>query len=212
MSDYSIIKDVGNTLITLLWDHIETDTRIYDEVLGTKTEITLASPEKLEISTQNTQPTDKKLSLYLFRILENPFLKNREMQTNGPRQLNDVPLTLDLFYLVTPDTGDIESDQLLLGKVMQVFHDNAIIGGSLLEGDALRGSFEKLRLQLYPLPFEEAINLWQSFSARSFQLSICYQVTPVSIDSARQEKTQRVVEKDDRYNRKPDPKRRDDNV
>ncbi len=68
-----------------------------------------------------------------------------------------------------------------------------------LEGDALKGTGEKLRIQLYSLPNEEIINLWQSFSEKSFLLSTCYQVTPVSIDAAPREETQRVVEKKDDY-------------
>ncbi len=197
MSDYSVILDVGNTLKTVLWDHMDADGRIHGPILNSKNEITLASPDKLQTG------SDEKLSLYLYRIIENPFLKNREMQSNDPLKINDAPLTLDLFYLVTPGSGDIEKDQLLLGKVMQVFHDNIVIAGSVLEGDALRGAVEKLRLQLYPLPFEESVNLWQSFSAKSFQLSVCYQVTPITIDSLRERSAQRVTEKEDRSYQKP---------
>ncbi|MCP5107166.1 MAG: DUF4255 domain-containing protein [bacterium] len=196
MSDYTVIANVGETLKTLLWDNIESDARLNPEIIASKNEITLASPDKL--GAENAT----RLSLYLYRVIENPFMKNREMQ-NGfhpETTTTDVPLTLDLFYLITPDTGDVEKDHILLGKTMQVFYDNGIVSGSVLEGDALKGTAEKLRIQLYSLPFEEIINLWQSFSEKSFLLSTCYQVTPVSIDAVPREETQRVVEKKDDYN------------
>lgn len=193
MSDYPVIADVGETLKKLLWEHIRSDNKIYPDIISAEDEITLASPADLETG------NSKKLSLYLYRIMENQFLKNQEMTNNDPKKNETNPLAIDLFYIITPGTEDRRKDHILLGKVMQVFHDHAVVRGSILKGESLSGSDVQLRLVFYSLPFEEIIQLWQSFSEKSFHLSVCYQVTPVRIDSTRELEVKRVVEKRDQY-------------
>jgi len=192
MSDYPVIADVGNTLKKLLWENIKNDAKV-NSIIDAEANITLESPA--EMQTDN----NKKLSLYLYRIVENQFLKNQEITNNDPEKIKSNPLAIDLFYLVTPGTADREKDHILLGKVMQVFHDHAVVRGSILTGDTLVGSDVQLRLVFYSLPFEEIIQLWQSFSEKSFHLSVCYQVTPIRIDSTREIEAKRVKEKRNEY-------------
>lgn len=191
MSDYSVIADVGQTLKELLWENIKVDNKIHPDIIASEGEITLSLPGE----TQGTSTT--KLSLYLYRITENPFLKNQEIQNNDPGKIKYTPLGIDLFYLLTAECGNCKMDHTLLGKVIQVFHDNPVVRGSILKGDSLGGSSEQLRLLFYPLPFEEILQLWQSFSEKSFKLSICYQVTPIKIDSTREIEAKRVAQKED---------------
>ena len=192
MSDYIVIADVGDTLKKLLWENIKTDSRIHPDIIDSEDDITLFSPEEMDAG------DTKKLSLFLYQITENPYLKNQEMQSTNSAMLKYVPLALDLFYLIAPKTDDRKKDHILLGKVMQTFYDNAIVKGSILQG-SLKGTTEELRITLYSLPFEEMIRLWNSFSEKSFRLSVCYQVTPVKIDSARKIEAKRVVEKEADY-------------
>lgn len=187
MSDYLVIADVGKTLTKLLWDNMKTDPQIYPDILASEDDITLSSPEKIAAG------NNKKLSFFLYQVTENPHLRNNEMQITDPVKLKHVPLTLDLFYLVAPNTDDSRKDHILLGKVMQIFYDNAIVKGSILQG-SLAGTTEELRVIQYSLPFDELIRLWESFSERSFKLSVSYQVTPVRIDSTREIKAKRVIE------------------
>lgn len=192
MSHYTIIADVGDTLKKLLWENIKTDPRIHPDIIDSEDDITLFSPEEMDAG--NT----KKLSLFLYQITENPYLKNQEMQNTDSATLKCVPLALDLFYLITPKTDDRKKDYILLGKVMQTLYDNAIVKGSILQG-TLAGTTEQLRVILYSLPFDEMIRLWSSFSEKSFRLSVCYQVTPVTIDSTHEIEAKRVVEKEAGY-------------
>ena len=192
MSDYTVIADVGDTLKKLLWEKMKTDPKIHPDIIASEDDIALASPEEMEAGNA------KKLSLFLYQITECPYLKNQEMQSLDSAKLKYVPLALVLFYLITPKTEDKKKDHILLGKVMQILHDNAIVKGSILQG-TLEGTTEELRMTFYSLPFDEMIHLWQSFSEKSFELSVCYQVTPVSIDSTREVEAKRVVEKQAGY-------------
>ena len=180
MSDYNAISDVGKTLIQLLEDNIE------DASLIGENQITLSSPEEIE--------PDKKLSLFLYQVTENAYLKNEELQSLNTKKLKYPPLTLSLFYLVTPHTKNMDSDHVILGKVMQIFHDNSILRGSVLK-DSLVG--DELRLILNPLSTEELNKIWTVISkTKTYKLSVCYEVTPVRIDSMREREVTRVTERE----------------
>jgi hypothetical protein len=196
MSDYPVLADIGETLKKMVWENIRSDNKIYPDIIDSEDDITLSSPADLETG------NSKKLSLYLYRIMENQFLKNQEIHNNDPKKIEYNPLAIDLFYIITPGTEDRKKDHILLGKIMQVFHDHAVVRGSILKGESLSGTDVQLRLVFYSLPFEEIIQLWQSFSEKSFHLSVCYQVTPVRIDSTRELEAKRVVEKQDQYGQK----------
>jgi len=183
MSDYNAILYVGETLIRLLWDGIKIDPEV-SSIIQSEDQITLSSPEEIE--------SGKKLSLFLYQIVENDYLKNQELQTVNSEKLNQPPLVLSFFYLITTHTQNIASDHLLLGKVMQIFHDNAILMGSVLH-ESLVG--EELRLILSPLSTDELNKIWSIISgSKPYKLSVSYEVTPVRIKSMRVREVRRVTE------------------
>jgi hypothetical protein len=180
MSDCNAISDVGKTLIELLEDNIEDDS-----LIGLN-QITLSSPEEIE--------SGKKLSLFLYQVTENAYLKNEEMQSLNTTKLKYPPLTLSLFYLVTPLTQNMASVHTILGKVMQIFHDNSILRGSVLQGSLVG---EELRLILTPLSVDDLNKIWNVISkSKTYKLSACYEVTPVRIESMREREVTRVIKRE----------------
>ena len=187
MSDYTAIADVGETLKKLLWDHLKGDS-VTKSIIASEDQITLSSPEEVE--------SDKKLSLFLYQVTENAYLKNKEMQIVNSTKQKYPPLSLNLFYLITPHTQKRESDHIVLGKVMQIFHDNSILRGSVLQG-SLVGGREEIKLILSPLSVDELDKLWNViFKSKPFKLSVCYEVTPVWIESMREREVKRVTERE----------------
>ncbi len=190
MSNYPVINYVGNILKQILTDYLSADQTMIDlNVTWGPSDIVLQPPD------HQAGGTSHKLSIYLYSIRENPFLKNRQREArNGSADiLEHPPLSLDFFYLITPDSGDYETDNLILGKVMQVFHDHAVLSGSVLTGTSLEGTDAQLRVVMHTPSMEETFQLWQSFPDKPFRLSLCYQVTPIFIDSLRETTVQRVV-------------------
>ena len=184
MSDYTAIADVGKTLIKLLWDNIKDDAPA-NTIITSEDQITLSSPEENE--------SNKKLSLFLYQVTENAYLKNQEMQIANPTKLKNPPLPLSFFYLVTPHTGNSENDHIILGKVMQIFHDNSILRGSVLHENLVG---EELRVILNPLSIDELNKIWNVISkSKTYKLSVCYEVTPVRIESMREREVKRVLER-----------------
>lgn len=150
--------------------------------------VSLESPADEKID--DTRP---KINLYLFRIEENPFAKNRDWKAVGGDGLHKVPLSLNLFYVVTPYAKKQEDGHRVLGEAMRVFYDNSIIAPVLLV-DSLKNTAEQLKLDLCSFNLEDLTRVWNAFNV-PYRLSVCYQARIVFIDSTVERKGVRVTEK-----------------
>jgi hypothetical protein len=130
---------------------------------------------------------DRRVNLFLYRVTENAFLKNRDWQPEhgSPDTLVPPPLSLNLSYLVTayapndPHTGNATAQELL-GEAMRVVHENPVVPDEYLAA-GLKDAVEQLRIVHVPLPLEELSRIWGSFSP--FRVSASYEVSVVEIES-----------------------------
>ncbi len=186
MSDFTVIGDIGETLKKLLEDDPWTG------FLPThKPEITFKSPKEIK----DDGGSANKVSIFLYQILENPYLKNEEPQRIDDTRLQSSPMSLDLLYLVTPYSDDKTQEKFILGKVMQIFHDNAVLTGTVLQG-SLAGTDEEIKLLFNPISLDDLTKIWSAFQEVAYRLSVSYMVTPVKIDSTREFGMQRVISKE----------------
>jgi len=193
MGDYTVLAEAGDSLVSILWEEIQIDPQV-NSLIDNENRISLDSPFDL----QNNDSV--KLSIYLYRITENASTKNQfPVQGNGT-QLRKPPLTLDLHYLVTPLVGTVTDQQIILGKVMQVFYDRAILQGTDLTG-SLAASGEEVRLILNPVALEETTRVWQAMEM-SYRLSLVYLVRVVMVDSRREQFVQPVVTRRDQFSQR----------
>jgi Pvc16 N-terminal domain len=193
MSDYTVLAEVGESLVRILWQEIQTDPQV-NALIDNENRISLESPFDLR------ENDAVRLSLYLYRIVEDPYTKNRFPIEGNWIHRRKPHLTLDLNYLVTPLVGSPREQQIVLGKVMQVLYDRAILEGTDLVG-SLATSGQEVHLVLNPVSLEETTRVWQALEI-SYRLSVCYVVRVAMIDSTREEFTQPVLEKSDRYGTK----------
>jgi hypothetical protein len=168
MSDHGAIAGVSETLVKLLQEGLVG--------LVAPDHITLASPAEVEL---DTSPW---LGLFLFQVAENHRMKNQSMERLDPLRLQHPAFVVDLSYLVIPYAQTRETEHLILGRVIQVFAGHPVLLGSRLQG-SLAGSTEELRVLFHPLSTEELFRLWNAFHTKPFKLSLCYQVSPVKIDT-----------------------------
>ncbi len=189
MSDYNVINAVDETLRQILWSSMQHDSEI-TSIIGTDQNITFEPPFRL---VKDTQPQESALSLYLYRIVENGEMKNRPLQPDDLNVLRYPPLSLNLFYLVTPLTNNSENDHKLLGKTMQILYDHAILKGPALKG-ILQDTAEELRIILNPISLEDITRIWSAFM-RTYFLSLSYEVKVIYIDSERETGGERVRRK-----------------
>jgi hypothetical protein len=177
MGDYTVIDDIEETLKKLLKKGL-------DDVFGVdKVGITFDAPKDPKDDTEN------KVLVYLFQVVENIFLKNEGPERMDDGHLKNPPQYLDLLYFIIPYGKD---KKLILGKVMQIFYDNSVLKGTILQ-KGLAGTDEEMRIILNPLSLDDLTKLWSAFKDVTFRLSVSYLVTPVRIDSSRITGTSRVI-------------------
>lgn len=187
MYQYTAIADVGTTLIELLGENMP----------DIKDSIMLISPGEIE-ATDNVL-----LSLFLYQINENTFMKNQNMRMSvSPQWEKNPPLHLDLYYILTSHPSEIpdktertKQQHSILGRAMQVLYDNSIIRKELLRGTLNQSEEDELHLTICPLNLDDITKIWTTFQDKTYKTSVCYLVTPVKIDSYRGEETVRVISK-----------------
>jgi len=189
MSDFRVLGAVDETLRLLLWSQFQVDSEI-SSIISTEQQITIEPPFKI---VRDGDPDEDSLSIFLYRVVEDANLKNRQLEQAGPNALRYPPLPLNLFYLITPLTNSTENDHKLLGKTMQIIYDNGSVSGSALQG-VLSNTAEELRIILNPMSLEDYSKLWTAFM-RSFRLAVSYEVKVVFIDSEREMGSERVLRK-----------------
>lgn len=192
MSDYSVVADVSEALRELLWVEMSQDDQISPQIVGSQQAIDLRNPR------DTAEGGTSGLSVWLYHVTENEFLKNqpnkRWIREEDGRRRHDIqrrpPMAVDLYYLVTPLTADSRGDHLLLGKAMQILYDNPTI----LLADPAGESSEELRVTWDRLNLEDLTRIWDALRER-YRLSVCYRVRVTRIDSEREIRGARVIER-----------------
>ncbi len=175
MSDYPVISAVSQTLRALLTANItqSSDSQIKNVPLE------LLSPREMQDAHEKPG-----VSVWLYRVSRMADLLNEPPQRISATQIVNTPLPLLLCYLGTPVSDDPYTRHALLGKVLQIMNDHAILRGADLQG-ILMGTTDQLRVVLETLTLEELSLVWDALS-EPYQLSVSYMIQLVCIDSAEQ--------------------------
>jgi hypothetical protein len=190
MADYTVLAEVGESLARVLWEEIELDPQV-NGLIDNENRISLESPFDL----RNNDAV--RLSIYLYRVAEGASSRNQlPVQVDGVR-LRKPPLALELFYLITPLVGSPREQQVVLGKVMQVLYDRAILEGADLVG-SLAAAGEEIRVILKPVELEETTRVWQAMEI-SYRLSVVYLVRIAMVDSRREQLIPPAVSRQSQY-------------
>src|SRR5215216_494589 len=136
------------------------------------------------------------INLYLYRVTESPFTRNRPWPGDRATPPSDQPaLGLQLFYLLTPlgirpandsDSGD--DAHTMLGLAMRTLQENPVLNDVHLptfeaDGelpDFLLNSYEKIKMMLLPTSIEELSKIWATIN-QPYRLSVAYEVSLVEI-------------------------------
>jgi len=178
MSKFTAIYAVSRTLKALLDTQIKADTQF----THSPAPISLRSPKAIR-ETGSVDPSYS-VSVWLYRVTRNEYTMNTRPNRTVANQLPGPPIPINLYYLITPMNEDPESQQVVLGKILQVCNDYAILRGSDLQ-DSLQGTTEELRLSLETLSLEELTQVWYSLQ-EPYQLSVSYLVQVVTIESSQE--------------------------
>jgi hypothetical protein len=115
--------------------------------------------------------------------MEDPSARNYprvQQKQNNPVVVKKPPMALQINYLFTPWTKQFDSDHRLLGRVLRLFYETAILDGPLLQG-GLAGTPNSLKVTLHSLTLEERTRIWHALN-RPYRTSLSYGVRVVNID------------------------------
>ena len=192
MSSFTVLSAVSKALRSVLWEAISGELSL-QTVVPSESAIVFLNP------TITARDSANRLSIWMYQVTENEYLKNTPPVRVGPRHaLSQPPLPVVLHFLVTPFGDTSEASLLLLGKVMEVLYDNAII----VMRDSNDQVFEELRITMSRLTLEELSRVWEAL-IEPYRLSVCYEVRVMHIDSHRSIESARVVDLDHGYSKLP---------
>lgn len=143
--------------------------------------VSLGTPDEMEAAGQFG------LSIWLYRLMRDEQTLNLPASRPTPYRLRRQPLPLRLHYLMTPiissqgGGGTPETEQHVLGRVLQTFNDKPLLTGADL-ADAFVGSNVELAVRLETLELENLARLWDSLE-RSYQLCLSYEVGIVPVET-----------------------------
>jgi hypothetical protein len=186
MSDYKVLAEVGQSLINVLWEGISADADL-STLISSLNLISLESPAEH----QENAADSALLSVYLYRITEDPFMKNRSAVEGTGGRVRKPPMALDLFYLITPLLKAPRDQQIVLGKIMQIFYDHPTLEGPDLP-PTLRASGDVARVIFNPVPLQEVSWIWQALET-PYRLSVSYSVRVSMLDSTDEQFQERVI-------------------
>ncbi len=183
---YTALRATSLSLVAILQDKFNNDQSLrnfFNPADGGNMIISLNTPEEM------TENQTQGISVWLYRIVRDGQRLNAPPIRVASDQLGRVPLPFCLYYLMTPiinssNASSPETEQLILGKVLQTFHDFPLLRGNNLEGE-FAGTSVELRVRFAPISLEEISRVWDSLE-RSYQLSVSYEVSVVYIESDHQ--------------------------
>ena len=136
------------------------------------------------------------INLYLYRVSESPFTKNRDWPGDRVTPPTNQPaLALQLFYLVTPlgvrppnDSDGGDDAHTMLGLAMRTLQEHSVLNDVHLPSfeadtelpDFLLNSYEKIKMMLLPTSIEELSKIWATIN-QPYRLSVAYEVSLVQI-------------------------------
>ncbi len=168
MSDFSAIRAISESLRSL----------IQNQITMAGVNVTEESPREM-VADGITG-----ISVWLYRVTRNEHIQNHPVPRPAPNQAARQPIPINLHYLISFFMNDVRDEQLLLGRVMQIFNDRPLLRGADLAG-SLAGTDDEFRVYFETLTLEELTRIWASLQ-EPYRTSVTYLVESVRIDSTRE--------------------------
>jgi len=124
------------------------------------------------------------LSVWLYRVVRDDFTLNRPLERISPTQVRPASIPLRLHYLLSPITNSNQTDapeteQVILGKTLQVLNDRPSITGTDLSDDFI-GTATVVTSRFEQLTITELARIWDALDV-SYRTSVSYEVTVVEL-------------------------------
>lgn len=183
-----VVRWVSESLRSLVREHIPK--------LSAESAVVFESPADIDATGEN------KLSLYLYQIEHNVWLRNlpptlgRGQPPMPPNtmQVTPAPMVVDLVYMMVPYGKSAEMELVLADELMRLFHNIPVLQGPLLHPGLRQTGNERIEI----VPRDSSIvvlrDLWAGFHNKPYKLTKLYLLSPVRIPSSPPFDTDVVIE------------------
>jgi hypothetical protein len=190
MSSSKVISEVSQLLKKILKDGMPT------------VSVDVQSPVDLDDA-----PNGVDLTLWLYQVTPNAYLRNApNVRVRGEEFEEITPLSLDLYYLLTPVVANEIDNQTILGRALQILYDNSVLPLRAVNDDGINPpteDVEELHINICQRSIEELAKVWEA-TQKPYRLSVCFEVRVVRIDSERRPPAGRVRDRVSEFQDKPE--------
>ncbi|QDQ28008.1 DUF4255 domain-containing protein [Chitinimonas arctica] len=184
-----IVRLVSESLRRLIRAHIPE--------LAAESAVVFDSPADIDSHDEN------KLSLYLYQIEHNPWLRNLPPTLSGrggepgrpnALEVTPAPLVVDLVYMLVPYARSAEMELVLVDKLVRLFHDMPALIGPWLHPLLRQAGNERIAIVPDQNSIESLRALWAGFPNKSYKLTKLYTLSPVRIPAGQPYSADMVTE------------------
>ena len=175
MANVKAVHTIGNSIISFLRRSFENGGKAEIGVNSCTFDLLSSS----DLSEEDAGLSKPAISLYLYRVTMNEHLRSRARPW-GVFQ-GEVPLSLDLHYLLTIWADKPENEHNLLAWSMQQLYLHPILDTSLIGDEASWESGDSIQIVPAELSTEDIMRVWDAFRL-SYRLSVTYIARVVRLD------------------------------
>ena len=122
---------------------------------------------------------DTTLTLYIYRVTFNEFLRNSVVPKLSGK--STTPLSLDLHFMISVWTDSAVAEHTICAWVMQQLHQHPILDVSSLTPDGGWEPGDVVQIVPSELSTEDLMRIWDAFSP-DYRLSVSYTARSIRID------------------------------
>jgi len=172
MGSYTIVADVGKTLVELLRDQMCPEP--------------VNKPEMIGICDPNERGSCI-VGIHSYDFREGEGTKSKELITLPDGSKKDPPTTYEASYVISivskaEPEGRAMDEQRIYGRLLQVMTDYKIIPRKYMPKD-LKQSDDEIKLTPVKLELDEKVKIWTMLGS-SYKLSAFYTIGPIIVESA----------------------------
>lgn len=171
-----VLRWVSESLRALICQHIPE--------LSAEASVVFESPAEIDTQGQN------KLSLFLYQIEQNPWLRNAppsmdrtSESSGGPNALavTPAPMTVDLIYMMVPYAKTAELELVITDKLIRLFHNVGWLQGPLLHKGLEQAGNSHIQIVPREASFDMLRDMWAGFPGKPYKFTKLYMLSPVRI-------------------------------
>ncbi|MDH5681380.1 MAG: DUF4255 domain-containing protein [Spirochaetota bacterium] len=174
MANNTILRDISSAFKLQIYENLS-------ELKHSDGSSYITSQDSISLKSPGEDLTGVQLSLFLYKLSENTYLRNSAAQGVQVDMIRKAPLTVDLHYLITPNISDKYDELMVIERIMQSLFETPALDKLYFTASLKNTGNDDIKIQHNELSLDELNKLWSIFPNTQYKLSLSYIVSPVRI-------------------------------